>query len=64
MHSRANTYIKSTSVVIFILPPSIHFEISIPPDAGNFGTLRVTHQFLICYFLVDYRYTNLDIYCK
>ena len=32
----AHTYIKSTSVVYFILPPSIHFEISFLVDAYNF----------------------------
>ena len=34
----AHTYIESTSVVNFMLPPSIHFEISILLDAYNFGT--------------------------
>ena len=56
-----------------MLPPSIHFEISIPQDAYNFGTLEAPltpgggggglHNFF-CIFLVDYRYTYLDINCK
>ena len=41
-----------------MLPPSIHFEISIPQDAYNFGTLGAPFKKK---FLVDYRYTYLDI---
>ena len=54
-----------------MLPPSIHFEISIPQDAYNFGTLGAPltpwrgggggcTKFFI-FFLVDYKYTYLDI---
>ena len=53
-----------------MLPPSIHFEISFPLDACYFGTKGApltpwgdTHIFYY-FFLVDYRYTYLDISCK
>ena len=55
-----------------MLPPSIHFEISIPLDTYNFGTKGApltpwgggVAQKKCIYFLVDYRYTYLDINCK
>ena len=62
--------IYSTSVVNFMLPPSIHFEKSIPPHAHNFGTSGMPwggggggglHIFFSLFCLVNYSYTYLDI---
>ena len=73
MSTRAITYnILFTCVANFMLPTSIHFEISIPQDEYNFRTLGAPltpwggglHNVIIIYFLVDYRYTYLDINCK
>ena len=66
-------YIKSTCVANSMLPPSIHFEISIPLDAYNFGANRAPltpwggggcTKFYFFTFLIDYRSTYLDINCK
>ena len=69
-YERPYIYITSTCVDNFMLPPSIHFEISFLPDAYNFGTLGAPltpwcdAQNLFIFFLVDYRYTYLDINCQ
>ena len=54
-----------------MLPPSKHFEISIPLDAYNFwdkkgaiDSLGDCTYVIILFFLVDYRYTYLDLNCK
>ena len=75
MPKRAITYIyihKYTCVANFTFPISIHFEISIPQDAYNFGTLGAPLTSWggggaggapVFIFLVDYRSTYLDINC-
>ena len=64
MPTRAITHIYSLPVY-FMLPPSIHFEISIPQDAYNFETLGAPLTpwgvAQVWFFFVDYRYTYLDI---